>query len=127
MMAVWDASALLAYLHDEPGSKRVEGVLPESAISAVNLAEVIQKAVAREVKVDGLREDLEALGLRVEPFTGDQAAQSGRLWKETRSLGLSLGDRACLSLGLALGLPVLTADREWQQLALGLEIEVIRA
>jgi hypothetical protein len=51
MKAVLDASALVAYLHDEPESKRVEGVLPESAISAVHLAEVIQKAVAREVAV----------------------------------------------------------------------------
>jgi ribonuclease VapC len=123
---VLDASALLAYLHDEPGGATVEEVLSEAVMSAVNLAEVIQKAIAREVAVNGLREDLEALGLRIEPFTAEQAERAGRLWKETRVLGLSLGDRACLSLGLALGLPVWTMDREWRRLTLGLEIRVIR-
>ena len=57
MSVVLDASALLAYLHDEPGSATVEEVLSEAVISAVNLAEVIQKAIAREVEVNGLRED----------------------------------------------------------------------
>jgi PIN domain nuclease of toxin-antitoxin system len=123
---VLDASALLAYLHDEPGGATVEEVLSEAVISAVNLAEVIQKAIAREVEVNGLREDLEALGLHIEPFTTEQAERAGRLWRETRALGLSLGDRACLSLGLTLGLPVWTTDREWRRLALGLEIRVIR-
>ena len=44
----------------------------------------------------------------------------------TRALGLSLGDRACLALGLRGGLPVLTADHAWQQLTLGVVVQVIR-
>ncbi|HYQ92963.1 MAG TPA: PIN domain-containing protein, partial [Candidatus Competibacteraceae bacterium] len=65
MSVVLDASALLAYLHDEPGSEAVEKVLSEAMISTVNLAEVIQKAMARSVEVQGLRQDLEALGLSI--------------------------------------------------------------
>jgi ribonuclease VapC len=37
-----------------------------------------------------------------------------------------LGDRACLALGLHLGRPVITADRVWASLNLGVEIVVIR-
>ena len=44
----------------------------------------------------------------------------------TKPLGLSLGDRACLALGLVLNQPVITADRQWSQLNLNLEFRVIR-
>lgn len=126
MSVVLDASALLAYLHDEPGSEAVEKVLSEAMISTVNLAEVIQKAMARSVEVQGLRQDLEALGLSIIPFTETQAEGAAQLWQKTHAFGLSLGDRACLSLGLELALPVLTADQEWRRLELGLEIQLIR-
>jgi PIN domain nuclease of toxin-antitoxin system len=51
---------------------------------------------------------------------------AGRLWEQTRQAGLSLGDRACLSLGLRLGVTVLTGDRAWASLSLSLDIQVIR-
>lgn len=77
---VLDASALLAWLHDEPGGDQVEALLEVAVMSAVNWSEVLQKSVARGVAVEGLREDLEALGLQIEPFTirdAEIAAGSG--------------------------------------------------
>ncbi len=44
----------------------------------------------------------------------------------TKSAGLSLGDRACLALGKRLNLPVLTADKVWTSLSLGITITLIR-
>jgi uncharacterized protein with PIN domain len=41
--AVLDASALLAFLRNEPGAEEVAAVLKLSCISAVNLAETISK------------------------------------------------------------------------------------
>ena len=125
-MVVLDASALLAYLKDEPGGNIVEAALAESAISSVNWAEVIQKAITVGVIVEGMLDDLQALGLVVEPFTPLDGEVAGRLWEQTRSLGLSLGDRACLSLGLRLGVAVLTSDRAWLNLDLGLDIRAVR-
>lgn len=126
MTVVLDASALLAYLKGEPGSDVVDGVLTESVMSSVNWAEVIQKSIAAGVDVDGMLDDLQALGLRVEPFMPEDGEMAGRLWEQTRQYGLSLGDRACLSLGLRLGGAVLTADRAWASLNLSLGIQVIR-
>lgn len=126
MTVVLDASALLAYLKDELGSDLVDGVLAESVMSSVNWAEVVQKSVAAGVEVDGLLDDLQALGLRIEPFTLEDGEMAGRLWEQTRQAGLSLGDRACLSLGLRLGVPVLTADRTWATLNLLVDVQVIR-
>jgi PIN domain nuclease of toxin-antitoxin system len=126
MTVVLDASALLAYLKDEPGGDVVEAILAESVISSVNWAEVIQKAIAAGVVVEGMLDDLQALGLVVEPFTPEDGEAAGRLWEKTRSFGLSLGDRACLSLGLRLGVAILTSDRAWLNLDLGLDIRAVR-
>ncbi len=113
MTAVLDASALLAYLMDEPGSGVVDRVLAESLMSSVDWAEVVQKSIAAGVDVEGIRADLQSLGLMIEPFTAEDGETAGRLWVRTRNAGLLLGDRACLSLGLRTGLPVMTCDRAW--------------
>jgi PIN domain nuclease of toxin-antitoxin system len=59
-------------------------------------------------------------------FTADHARLAGTLIVQTRSLGLSLGDRACLALGLTLKAPVYTTDKSWKNLKLGVQIHVIR-
>jgi PIN domain nuclease of toxin-antitoxin system len=103
---VLDASALLAYLHDEEGAAEVE---------------TLSKFTERGAKADRLAADLEEQGLlhgllEVAPLTADDALAIAELRPLTKGLGLSLGDRACLALGLRLGLPVLTADRDWVHL-----------
>ena len=123
---VLDASALLAALHNEPGGVEVEARIERATMSSVNWAEVLQRSLARQLPVEGLREDLLAVGLALSPFTVEDAEASARLWPTTRSLGLSLGDRACLALALRLGLPVLTADRVWARLQVGLDIRIVR-
>jgi PIN domain nuclease of toxin-antitoxin system len=47
---------------------------------------------------------------------------------QTRPLGLSLGDRACLALARRERLPALTADRIWLQAGtlIGVEVRLIR-
>jgi ribonuclease VapC len=126
MTVVLDASALLAYLQQEAGSKLVDALLSDALMASVNWAEVVQKSISAGVDVTGMRKDLQALGMRVEPFLPADGDTAGQLWASTRQLGLSLGDRACLSLGLRLGLPVVTCDRLWKQLALDLDIQVLR-
>ena len=126
MKAVLDASAVLAYVQDEPGSEKVEAAFAGSVISSVNWAEVVQKSIAGGVNVDGMREDMEALGLAVFPFTPEDAEVAARLWPETKPYGLSLSDRACLSLGLRLEAPVLTTDLAWASLVLSIPVQVIR-
>jgi ribonuclease VapC len=125
MTAVLDASALLAFLQDEPGNDQVDAVLPEAVISSVNWAEVVQKSIT--AGVDGMRDDLEALGLELLPFTAEEAEIAGQLWQQTRQFGLSLGDHACLSLGIRLNAQVLTADQIWSALNLPITVHIIRS
>lgn len=126
MSVVLDASALLAYLQDEPGSDRVRSILDGAVMSTVNWAEVIQKVDAAGVETVGLRRDIEVLGLEIAPFTAYQAEVAGTLSRRTRKLGLSLADRACLALGLDRGEPVYTTDRAWKRLDIGIAIHTLR-
>ena len=126
MTCVLDASALLALFHDERGADRVEALLDGALISTVNWAEVIQKSVAHGVTVDGMHEELLGTGVTIEVFAQPQAEIAGKFWSTTRQHGLSLGDRACLALGLERSLPVITANRAWKKLRLDIAIDVIR-
>ncbi len=126
MMVILDASALLAFLQNEPGCDQVETALPEAIISSVNWAEVVQKSIAAAVDVKGMREDLEALGLRIVPFTAEEAEIAAQLWQKTRQIGLSLGDRACLSVGIRLDSVVITADQISVTLNLPVAVRCIR-
>lgn len=124
MKAILDASALLAWLQEEPGAEQVEEELFQAAISSLNWSEVLQKSLAKGLDITGLRTDLEALGLTIIPFTAEDAEQAARLW--TISSSLSLADRACLALGIRQALPVWTADRFWTQFSTGADVHPIR-
>ena len=105
----------------------VEATLARSVISSVNWAEVLQKIIARGVREpEDVGVALQYLGLGVIPFTVDDAERAARLWSMGRQAGLSLGDRACLSLAQRFGLIALTADRRWATLETGVEVQLIR-
>src|SRR5262245_17526757 len=124
--AVLDASALVALLRNEPEAAKVAAVLTRSCISAVNLAETLSKMVEYGKPLDEVCYQIERLSVPVIPFDAEQATIVASLWKATRVAGLSLGDRACLALGLKTRLPVLTADQEWSGLDVGVKVRRIR-
>jgi len=129
---VLDASALLAYLNDEAGADVVEeALLRGSAISAVNLAEVLSKLAEVGEDPQDVTANLRGRGLLggnlvVSPLGEQDAVVIARLHRGTRAHGLSLGDRACLGLALRLKVPALTADRAWLRLKVAVKIEPIR-
>ena len=124
---VLDASALLAWLRDEPGAEVVEKHLLGSFVSAVNLSEVIQKSLAEGIEISGMAEDLVGVGLSLSNFGTQEAQVAAALWPATRPLALGIADRACMATALVLGLPALTADRPWRKVEWeGLSVEVIR-
>lgn len=124
---VLDASALLAVLNREPGAERLTPQLLSGATSStVNLAEVQGKLVSRGIKPDEAWEAASSPIREAAVFTGEQAKIAGSLIAQTSSLGLSLGDRACLALGIALKAPIYTADRSWKKLKVGVRIHLVR-
>ena len=123
--SILDASALLVWLHREPGEQRVAGALAEGAtISSVNLSEVVAKLADAGGTDQLIREALLPLGLNVASFDADEAFSAGLLRPPTRAGGLSFGDRACLALGIRTGDTILTADRSWADLDLEPQVRV---
>ena len=124
---VLDASAVMTMLNREPGADELTPeILVNAVSSAVNLAEVQSKLVDRGVPADDAWRVTRGSVHAAADFTASQAKTAGSLIAATRSLGLSLGDRACLALALEMKAPVYTADRSWKNLKLGLTIHVIR-
>ena len=126
-MVVLDASAVLVAILGEAGHEKLTPELLNSAIcSTVTLAEVQAKLVLAGLPPDDALQTALTPVREAIDFTAAQAGVSGGLIPHTRSLGLSLGDRACLALGISLGVPVYTADRAWKNLRLPVRIHVIR-
>ncbi len=94
--------------------------------SAVNVAEGVGKLSASGMTEVEVRAAIATLGVEVVSFDEEIAFATGMLGPLTKDSGLSLGDRACLALGRHLALPVLTADRAWAELDIGVEIQLIR-
>jgi PIN domain nuclease of toxin-antitoxin system len=129
---VLDASAFLAYLRDETGAEIVENALIDGCyISIINWVEVLSKVVdlgespeeiIKRLRDEGLLEN----SLEIIACNEEDAITIAKFRPLTKSTGLSLGDRACLALGKRLNLPVLTADKVWSSLSLGITINLIR-
>ena len=123
---VLDSAAVIALLYLEPGYESVAEVLDKSAISSVNLAEIFNKLV-QKASAEEVRELLRPLELQVEDWTEDMAYRSVEFSSFSKSHGLSLGDRACLTLAKQLRATAVTSDRTWRRLpSLGVRIMIFR-
>jgi len=128
---VLDASAVIALLHDEPGSSAVvEAIAAGTTISVVNWAEVLSKVAGEgddpEMVASRLSVTGEEVVIWIEALTAPDCMEVGRMRPITKAQGLSLADRACLALAERLGVPALTTDREWAKADVAAEVQLIR-
>ena len=123
---VFDSSVLIAILRQEPGSEVGEQSLNDALISTVNLAEVATYLARNSVPPETINDALATFPIEVVPFDREQGLIAGYLYPVCKSLGLSLGDRACFALAKSKRLPVLTADRAWLELEIDVSVNSIR-
>lgn len=123
---VLDASALLAVLLHGPLTVYLSLIFDDAAMSAVNACEVATKLVERGMAGQQAVALIPELSVSIESFTAEDTITAADLRMQTRGQGLSLGDRACLALGLRLAVPVYTADRPWMRLDLPIGIKLVR-
>lgn len=123
---VIDASALVALIAGEKGSDVVKKHLNDAMMSTVNISECIESCLKKGATFNEADSIVESLIDEQVDFTREHAKLAAKLKRETKKYGLSLGDRACLSLAMSKKLPVLTADKVWEKLDVAVKVNVIR-
>ncbi len=125
---VLDASALLAMLRAEPGGDKVKAVLDGALLCTVNLAEIVSHYAKAGVSRPDIEDMLRPLPIRVVPVDAALSYEAGMLRPLTLPGGLSLGDRYCLALAKRDGVPAVTAERRWPDIAAaaGVAVTLIR-
>lgn len=124
MSVVLDASAVLAWLQQEPGGAEIRDMFDGGIITATNWSEVLQKVRQHGGDPGEVGLLLRSLGLGVSPVTRVDGERSADLWD--RDTPLSLGDRLCLAVAYRLELPAVTADTRWTQSHTGVDVQAIR-
>jgi ribonuclease VapC len=120
---VIDSSAAVALAKGEAGAAAlVPHYLAGAIMSSVNLAEFVQ--VLRRVDRDPepYLQIFRDAGMRIVAADAQLAILAGELERTTRHVGLSLGDRFCLALAARTGRAVVTTDRVWRTIDLGIEV-----
>ncbi len=130
LVAVLDASALLAYLNGESGSDMVEKVIDSSIMSIINITEAIIVCARKD------QDKLEYYQMAINELVEHKYETDAKIMLLASEIAvryriphnLSLGDCYCLALGKFLSLPVYTGDRPWKGLEdkLGITIVFIR-
>jgi ribonuclease VapC len=124
---VFDASAVIALLRDEAGADVIAQYAGDGLISAVNLQEVIKALLVRGFMIDVARAMIDALHLEIRPHTVEDAYAAATLYEATKEHGRGLGDRTCMALAIAEGLPALSTDQAWAKLKVpGLTVTMAR-
>jgi ribonuclease VapC len=124
---VFDASAVVAVLRNEPGAELIAPLCSGGVLSTVNLQEAIKILRASGFSQKSVAHMIDALGLEIVPHSAEDAYQAAELVSFTRQHGSGLGDRTCMALAISRNLPALTTDREWSQISIpGLQFILAR-
>ncbi|TPG39802.1 PIN domain-containing protein [Sphingomonas koreensis] len=126
MSVVLDASAVLAVIFEEPGSEIVLAASKGSLLSTVNFVEVLLKSAEWRIAAEDVLAQLGRLEVSLVPFDLAQAKVSATLHPILHEKGISFADRACMALATTTGSAILTGDKDWALLDLGLDIRLIR-
>jgi ribonuclease VapC len=123
---VLDASCLLALIKNETGAEIIEKLLGSIIMSSVNVSEVAATLMKAGMLETECKDSIEPFVNSIIAFDTEQSYITASLKTKTQHKGLSLGDRACISLGLSTGYTIYTADKAWDGLDLGCDIRMIR-
>jgi ribonuclease VapC len=123
---VLDASALIALVNQERGGEKVRPLMPDGVISAVNFCETLQVLRRGGMPVESVTLALTPLVSQPIPFDASLAYVAASIHERTRDHGLSFGDCACLALAMSRKVAAVTAEKEWKNVDIGIEIITIR-
>jgi ribonuclease VapC len=123
---VFDTSAILAIILEEPGADAALAAIRNALVTTVNLTEALTRCLDKHLSIEAMEAFLASHGIEFVDFGYDLARTAATLRIPTKLYGLSLGDRACLALAIRENATAVTADRSWAELDIGCKIELIR-
>lgn len=124
-MLVADTSVVLAILKGEEGAAEGERLIRNGVIGVANLIEAAARGEEFGIETALTLSSLTIWNVEVAAIDRGVADQALALWR-FRKQGISLGDRLCIGLARARGLGVLTGDRRWAELPLGVPVVLFR-
>lgn len=127
MIHVIDASALLAVSKGEKGAELVMALMESQncVISSVNMAEVATRMLDLGLPPHELKRAVGQFTADIIDFNQEQALICAELRLLTKSIGLSLGGRACIGLAKRMDGTAVTADRLWMDIAEAVGVRVL--
>ena len=120
-----DSSVVLAILHEEGDWQNYAGSISGQYLASVNAAEIMVSLVQAGLTPDAAGQALRLLGMIIVPFDEQDAVTMAAMQPQLKALRLSLAARACLAFAKRRALIVLTTEKAWRNLDLGVKIEVV--
>lgn len=129
-----DASALVAWVFDEPGGRVIETILEsgEATTTPLAVAELLTVCRRKRLPMEDLelRELLATFDLRIEPVLDEDvdtivrhlAAGDAARAAHAKVGSLSLADATLLAVAKRLGVPAVVSDRFWDRLDVDVEV-----
>jgi PIN domain nuclease of toxin-antitoxin system len=122
---VVDTSVLLAIAFDELGAEEAQRLARGGMLGMANLVETVTRGQEKGYPPETTLAFVSTLALEIVAIDRATADQAMALWMH-RKPHLSLGDRLCIGLARARAMPVLTGDRVWKDLPLGVDVRLFR-
>lgn len=124
---ILDTSALLALIQEEQAAEVIKPLLKFSVMSSVNIAESLTLLQRIGISPEEALILISDCLVTIVPFDLEQARITAELQSNVKHKGLSLGDRACIALGIKLQVPIYTANKVWAQLELNnVNVKLVR-
>ena len=124
---IFDSSAFITLLSKEKGYSFLRSHLKNAFISTVTLADVYKYCIEEQnLTQDDCRRLTELSGLKVIDFCNEQALISADMISQTKPLGLTSSDMACLALAIHKKSPIVACDKIWEKVELGIEFLMAR-
>lgn len=127
-MIVIDSSVVLAVLRNEPGADNAIEMMHKGVISAINLGEVAQVQLREGHSRADIEKTMDEFAIPTIDVDADLAYSAAEMRMTALSKGMSQADCICLALAKREGVPALTGDRKWLEVAdvLGVEVKLFR-
>jgi ribonuclease VapC len=123
---VIDSSALLAIIYNEKVNTDMKKYLENSYMSVINATECIIVLSRNGMPIQVARSLLESLINKFVACDLNDSNDIANIKCSNANLDLSIADCFCLALGEKLELPIVTADKVWQQAKVNSKIICIR-